>query len=119
MDAALPALPRRGIAQARYFALMAAGGASVGAGKPGEAELLVRARGGPRSLFADLTPGRVLDVPAGGGLQTATLAALGFRVCSVDLFPPARPHPGQFWICADANEPLPFRSDGFDYLLCR
>ena len=98
---------------------MAAGGASIPAGKPGEAELLVRARGGARSLFADLTPGRVLDVPAGGGLQTATLAALGFRVCSVDLFPPARPHPGQFWICADANDPLPFRSGGFDYLLCR
>ena len=98
---------------------MAAVGARIAAGKPGEAELLVRARGGARSLFTDLTPGRVLDVPAGGGLQTATLAALGFRVCSVDLFPPGRPHPGQFWVCADANDPLPFRTGGFDYLLCR
>ena len=98
---------------------MAAGGASIAAGKPGEAELLVRTRGGARSLFADLTPGRVLDVPAGGGLQTATLEALGFRVCSVDLFPLGRPHSGQLWICADANDPLPFRTGGFDYLLCR
>lgn len=93
--------------------------ASTRAGKPGEAELLVRARGGVRSLFAELPPGRVLDVPAGGGLQTAALAALGFSVCSVDLFPHRRHQPGQSWICADANDPLPFRTGGFDYLLCR
>src|SRR5262249_54850648 len=105
--------------QARYFALMAAGGASIPAGKPGEAELLVRARGGARSLFADLTPGRVLDVPAGGGLPTPTLTAPWVRVCSVVLSPPGRPHHGQFWICADANDPLPFRTGSFDYLLCR
>jgi SAM-dependent methyltransferase len=89
------------------------------AGKPGEADLVVRSRGGPRSLFADLAPGRVLDVPAGGGLQTAALAARGFQVVSIDLFPKHQPAPGQSWICADANEPLPFRAASFDYLLCR
>ncbi|MGO9453871.1 MAG: class I SAM-dependent methyltransferase [Candidatus Binataceae bacterium] len=96
-----------------------AAGASSPAIKSGEAELVVRDRGGTRSLFADLPPGHVLDVPAGGGLQTAALVALGFRVCSVDLFPRNRPGPGQSWICADANDPLPFRTSRFDYLLCR
>ncbi len=87
--------------------------------KPGEAELAVRDRGGLRSLFADLEAGRVLDVPAGGGLQTAALVARGFNVCSVDLFPRHRAAPGQSWVCADANDPLPFRASSFDYLLCR
>ncbi len=87
--------------------------------KSGEAELAVRDRGGTRSLFANLSPGHVLDVPAGGGLQTAALVERGFRVCSVDLFPRHRPGPGQSWICADANDPLPFRTGSFDYLLCR
>ena len=57
-----------------------------GVNKPSEAEIVVRARGGPRSLFAGLPPGDVLDVPAGGGLQTETLVKQGFRVCSIDLF---------------------------------
>jgi len=87
--------------------------------KPGEADLVVRTRGAARSLFADLSPGRILDVPAGGGLQTAALVNRGFEVCSVDLFPRHRPGPRQSWVCADANEPLPFRAGAFDYLLCR
>lgn len=87
--------------------------------KPGEAELIVRDRGEARSLFADLPPGHVLDVPAGGGLQTTALIARGFRVCSVDLFQHHQSEPGQSWICADANFTLPFRTGGFDYLLCR
>jgi len=96
-----------------------AAGASISAAKSGEAELVVRGSGGSRSLFADLLPGRVLDVPAGGGLQTAALAARGFGVYSVDLFPGHRPEPGQSWICADANKFLPFRTAAFEYLLCR
>ena len=87
--------------------------------KPGEAELVVRDRGGARSLFDGLAPGHILDVPAGGGLQTEALIASGFRVCSIDLFPHHRPEPGQSWICADANDTLPFSTGAFDYLLCR
>jgi SAM-dependent methyltransferase len=94
-------------------------GATTSGNKPSEAEILVRDRGGARSLFSGLPPGRVLDVPAGGGLQTQALARRGFEVCSVDLFPNHRPEPGQSWICADANDQLPFRTGSFDYLLCR
>jgi len=90
-----------------------------GVNKPSEAEIVVRARGGPRSLFAGLPPGDVLDVPAGGGLQTETLVKQGFRVCSIDLFQGHRQGAVQTWICADANDPLPFRAASFDYLLCR
>ena len=66
-----------------------------------------------------MKPGVVLDIPAGGAIQSRALADLGYRVVSVDLFPAARREPTAAWICADANEALPFRDQSFDYVLSR
>jgi SAM-dependent methyltransferase len=66
-----------------------------------------------------MPPGAVLDIPAGGAIQSRALARLGYRVVSVDLFAPARREPASGWICADANVALPFRDAAFDYVLSR
>ena len=66
-----------------------------------------------------MKPGTVLDIPAGGAVQSRALSALGYRVVSVDLFAPAQRHPAAAWICADANDVLPFRDAAFDYVLSR
>ena len=65
-----------------------------------------------------MSPGAVLDIPAGGGAQTAALLGLGYKVFSVDLFPP-RERAGPSWILADANLPIPLRDSVFDYVLSR
>src|SRR5690349_10076020 len=59
----------------------------------------------------DLTKhGLLLDIPAGAGDESARLARMGFRVVSADLFPPSRVGvSAERWICADCNQPLPFR----------
>ena len=72
-----------------------------------------------RGLFASMKPGQVLDVPAGGGAQSAALTRLGYQVCSLDLFPRHDRDPGQSWVCADANASLPFHDSSFDYVLSR
>ncbi|MGH7812693.1 MAG: class I SAM-dependent methyltransferase [Candidatus Binataceae bacterium] len=82
-------------------------------------DIIVNTRAGRRGLFATMPPGRLLDIPAGGGLQTATLLALGYRVVSVDLFSHRARREGQSWIAADANAPLPCRDASFDYVLSR
>jgi len=66
-----------------------------------------------------MKPGSVLDIPAGGAVQSRALSELGYRVVSVDLFAPAQRHPAAAWICADANDVLPFRDAAFDYVLSR
>jgi len=83
-------------------------------------DVVVRERfGSRRGLFGSMNPGRVLDVPAGGGEQSAALAALGYRVISADLFP-RRDHRAELgWVCADANGRFPFRDESFDYVLSR
>jgi SAM-dependent methyltransferase len=71
-------------------------------------------------LFHQTERGLLLDIPAGAGDESARLARMGFRVVSVDLFPPARPGaPAERWICADGNQPLPIRSGRFDAVLSR
>jgi SAM-dependent methyltransferase len=82
-------------------------------------DIVVRGRGGRAGLFAAMAPGALLDVPAGGGAQSRALARLGYRVCSVDLFPRPDRAPGQSWVCADANLALPFADRAFDYVLSR
>src|SRR5208282_5100290 len=84
-----------------------------------EGDVVVRRRGRSDGLFGAMKPGIVLDIPAGGALQSRALSQLGYRVVSVDLFPPARRQPTAAWICADANEALPFRDEAFDYVLSR
>ena len=66
-----------------------------------------------------MTTGAVLDVPAGGAVQSRALKNLGYRVFSIDLFEPQKRVDGTSWICADANRALPFRDAAFDYVLSR
>lgn len=79
----------------------------------------MRRRGRLEGLFGAAAPGSVLDIPAGGAVQSRALATLGYRVFSIDLFAPANRAPGTSWICADANRALPFRDGAFDYVLSR
>jgi SAM-dependent methyltransferase len=84
-----------------------------------EGDVVVRRRGRGAGLFRAMEPGAVLDIPAGGAIQSRALCSLGYRVVSVDLFPPARREGASPWICADANDLLPFRDAAFDYVLSR
>jgi len=87
--------------------------------RPIEGDVAVRRRGRSHGLFAAMKPGIVLDIPAGGAIQSRALADLGYRVVSVDLFPAPRRQPPSAWVCADANQTLPFRAGSFDYVLSR
>ena len=80
-------------------------------------DVLIKSGGRRVGLFAQMRPGRVLDVPSGGGLQSRALQALGYSVVSVDLFTGAEA--GERKVCADANHNLPFRNGVFDYVLSR
>lgn len=72
------------------------------------------------SLFERIEPrGRLLDIPAGAGEESARLSVMGFEVVGVDLFPPARADAGAGWVRADCNAPLPFRTAAFDAVLSR
>jgi SAM-dependent methyltransferase len=93
--------------------------ASLNSGAPRPGDIAVRTRGGMRGLFAAMPPGLVLDIPAGGGEQSAALAALGYRVLSADLFASGRGTPSWSWVRADANNAMPFAGGAFDYVLCR
>ena len=84
-----------------------------------EGDVVVRRRGRIVGLFGAMQPGRLLDIPAGGAIQSRALSGLGYHVMSVDLFPAALREPTAAWICADANDVLPFRDAAFDYVLSR
>ena len=86
---------------------------------PIEGDVVVRRGRGVEGLFGAMTTGAVLDVPAGGAVQSQGLAKLGYRVFSIDLFEPQNRVAGTSWICADANRALPFRDAAFDYILSR
>ena len=86
---------------------------------PVEGDVVARRRGRLEGIFGATGPGAVLDIPAGGAVQSRALARLGYRVFSIDLFAPANRAPGTSWICADANRALPFRDAAFDYVLSR
>ena len=89
------------------------------AASPIEGDVVVRRRGRLAGLFGATAPGAVLDIPAGGAVQSRALAHLGYRVFSIDLFAPQTRVPDTSWICADANRALPFRDAAFDYVLSR
>ncbi|HEY2663913.1 MAG TPA: methyltransferase domain-containing protein [Candidatus Binataceae bacterium] len=78
-----------------------------------------RSQIGPVEIIAAKPRGRLLDVPAGHGLESTRLRELGFRVASADLFPQPDRDRAIGWVQADANEPLPFRGAAFDYILSR
>ncbi|HUO04503.1 MAG TPA: class I SAM-dependent methyltransferase [Candidatus Binataceae bacterium] len=82
-------------------------------------DIIVDDRGRRRGLFAGMAPGRVLDIPAGGGLQTGALRNLGYHVVPVDLFPPGKRNGRDWWTVADANLQFPYRDASFDYVLSR
>jgi len=86
---------------------------------PVEGDVAVRRHGRMCGLFGTMKPGVVLDIPAGGAVQSRALAALGYRVVSADLFPTANREPATVCVCADANDMLPFRDASFDYILTR
>jgi SAM-dependent methyltransferase len=72
-------------------------------------------------MFERIEPrGRLLDIPAGEGTESARLATMGFQVVGADLFPPAGANTGTArWVRADCNTPLPFRTATFDAVLSR
>jgi len=70
-------------------------------------------------LFDRTANARLLDIPAGGGGESARLERMGFEVVSLDLFPPARGAAATRWVRGDCNAPLPFRTGAFDAVLSR
>jgi SAM-dependent methyltransferase len=78
-----------------------------------------RSQIGPVEIIAAKPRGRLLDVPAGHGLESTRLRELGFRVASAELVPQPDRDRAIGWVQADANEPLPFRRAAFDYILSR
>ncbi|HTW89200.1 MAG TPA: methyltransferase domain-containing protein [Candidatus Binataceae bacterium] len=82
-------------------------------------DLVIKSGFGRKAIFAGLRPGRLLDVPAGAGGYSKTLGELGYAVVSMDLMPPAARATPLSWVRADANQPFPFASESFDYVLSR
>src|SRR5690242_14124941 len=82
-------------------------------------DLLVKSGFSRKAIFAALPSGRLLDVPAGAGGYSKTLRELGYAVVSMDLMPPAQRAAPLAWVQADANQPFPFASASFDYVLSR
>ncbi len=81
---------------------------------------LIVKRGRHRSeLFSSMPAGTILDIPAGDGVESRELAAMGFRPVLADLFAPAHGFDGLRFVEADANRFFPFRSESFDYVLSR
>lgn len=78
-----------------------------------------RSRIGPVEIIAAKPRGRLLDVPAGHGLESTRLRELGFRVAATELFPVKNRDREIGWVQADANQTLPFRGGEFDYILSR
>ncbi|MGH7772396.1 MAG: class I SAM-dependent methyltransferase [Candidatus Binatia bacterium] len=70
-------------------------------------------------LFSEMPRGNVLDIPAGGGEQSADLLKIGYKVFLADMFPLADRNRNLAWCQADANEGFPFRNEIFDYVLSR
>jgi SAM-dependent methyltransferase len=70
------------------------------------------------SLFRPFVPkGRILDVPAGDGVNSRGLAAAGYEVVAADLFPENCPADGFTVVKADLCKPLPFPDASFDGIL--
>jgi SAM-dependent methyltransferase len=99
---------RSGIKERRAGATLAASG-----------RVLLGRISGPIELLARLGPGRVLDIPAGEGAESAELRARGFDVVAAELFPRADRARTYSWVATDANATLPFRDGAFDYVLSR
>ncbi|MBI4527651.1 MAG: methyltransferase domain-containing protein [Deltaproteobacteria bacterium] len=80
--------------------------------------LMIKQGGKRVDLFSFMTPGKILDFPAGEGKESNDLLEMGFRVIAADLFRPkenARPE----YVLADGNTVFPFRAVAFDYVLSR
>ena len=61
--------------------------------------------------------GRILDLPAGDGVNSRGLAAAGYEVVAADLFPEGCPADGFTVVKADLARPLPFPDASFDGVL--
>jgi SAM-dependent methyltransferase len=70
------------------------------------------------SMLENLPKGKVLDAPAGAGAISRLLAKKGHDVVAFEM------DEGEFaaqevtLIMGDMNQPLPFRNDSFDYIVC-
>ena len=70
------------------------------------------------SLFRPHVPkGRILDLPAGDGVNSLALAAAGYEVVAADLFPESCRAEGCTVVKADLVRPLPFPDASFDGVL--
>jgi len=83
--------------------------------------MAVRVRRGRKliDLFLHMERGNLLDIPAGGGKESAHLLQMGYQVVAADLFPPRIENRAFPRVIVDANVFLPFRSATFDYVLSR
>ena len=63
--------------------------------------------------------GRLLELPAGDGLTTQELVALGYDVVPADLFPDSYQFSSPKCVKADMLKPLPFEDESFDYIVCQ
>ncbi len=70
-------------------------------------------------LSTEPTGGRLLELPAGDGLTTQKMTALGFDVVPADLFPEYYGFDSPTCVEADMLRPLPFEDESFDYVLCQ
>ena len=81
--------------------------------------VLIKTAGKTIDLFSQMLPGRILDVPAGGGEECAQAHQRGWQPVAADICANGRYHSMFPWVVADANEGFPFKQDCFDYVLCR
>ncbi|MFT7462707.1 MAG: 2-polyprenyl-3-methyl-5-hydroxy-6-metoxy-1,4-benzoquinol methylase [Pseudohongiellaceae bacterium] len=61
--------------------------------------------------------GRILDLPAGDGVNSRSLVAAGYEVVAADLFPERVYGEGVEAMGANLLEPLPFEDESFDGVL--
>lgn len=70
------------------------------------------------ALFARYMPsGRILDLPAGDGVNSERLARAGYGVEAADLYPEHAREKGLSCTACDMTKPLPFESASFDGVL--
>ncbi|MFW5722573.1 MAG: class I SAM-dependent methyltransferase [Desulfohalobiaceae bacterium] len=71
----------------------------------------------PRMFASHFGSGRILDLPAGTGVNARSLAAAGFDVVAGDLFPEHCRGEGYAVRKVDLTKPLPFDDASFDGIL--
>lgn len=69
-------------------------------------------------IFANLSPGKVLDAPCGYGALAFHLNNMDFQVFCLDLYRDGFQEKGTPFVKADLNDNLPFGDNSFEYVAC-